>query len=116
MSEEPRRISMTVTFLEMTAKPSALPPPLPKGKIAFLRAERPSTHFYRYLYDTIGEKYFWVDRKKFSPEALADLLADPRMEIYVLYADGCPAGIGELDLRAGNSAHLAYFGLMPEYI
>ena len=116
MSEGPRRISMTVTFLEMTAKPSALPPPMPKGKIAFLRAERPPTHFYRYLYDTIGEKYFWVDRKRLSPEALSDLLHDPRMEIYILYADGNPAGLAEMDLRAGNSAHLAYFGLMPEYI
>jgi hypothetical protein len=115
MSETPRRISMTVTFLEMTAKPSTLPPPLPKGKIAFLRAEHPPTHFYRYLYDTIGEKYFWVDRKKLSPDALAELLNDPRMEIYVLYADGNPAGLAELDLRAGNSAYigrrLGYFFL-----
>ena len=29
-----RRISMTVTFLEMTAKPSALPPPAPRGRHA----------------------------------------------------------------------------------
>ena len=116
MSEGPRRISMTVTFLEMTAKPSALPPPMPKGKIAFLRAENPPTHYYRYLYDKIGEKYFWVDRQRLSQEALADLLADKRMEIYVLYADGNPAGMAELDLRTENSAHLAYFGLMPDYI
>jgi len=44
----PRRIPMTVTFLEMTAKPSVLPPPQPRGKIAFLRAENPPIHFYRY--------------------------------------------------------------------
>ena len=50
-----KRIPMTVTFLEMTAKPAALPPPQPKGKIAILRAENPPVHFYRYLYDTIGE-------------------------------------------------------------
>ena len=61
-SGDPRRISMTVTFLEMTAKPAALPPPLPRGKIAFLRSEHPPVHFYRYLYDTVGGKYFWVDR------------------------------------------------------
>src|SRR5690348_6025637 len=100
MSDNTRRIAMTVTFLEMAAKPSALPPPLPKGKIAFLRAEKPPTHFYRYRYDTIGEKYFWVDRKKLSSAALADLMADPRMEYYVLYAEGNPAGLAELDLRA----------------
>ena len=54
----PRRIAMTVTFLEMVAKPSALPPPSPRGRHAILRAEKPAPHFYRYLYDTIGDKYF----------------------------------------------------------
>ena len=61
---------MTVTFLEMNARPAALPPPQPKGKIALLQSEKPPAHFYRYLYDTIGEDYYWVDRKKLTPEAL----------------------------------------------
>ena len=72
-----RRIPMTVTFLEMTAKPSALPPPLPRGKIAFLRSEHPPVHFYRYLYDTVGGKYFWVDRKKISDDKLAEIIQAP---------------------------------------
>ncbi len=59
-----RRIAMTVTFLEMTAKPAALPPPSPRGRHAILRAEKPPPHFYRYLYDPIGDKYFRVDRPK----------------------------------------------------
>jgi len=57
-NEHPRRLPMTVTFLEMAAKPVALPPPLPRGKIAFLRSEHPTVHFYRYLYDAVGSKYF----------------------------------------------------------
>src|SRR5882762_7074491 len=88
-----RRIPMTVTFLEMRSKPAALPPPQPKGKVAILRAEKPPVHYYRYLYNTIGEPYYWVDRRKLSDEALAEIIHHPQVEMYVLYADGCPAGL-----------------------
>jgi ribosomal protein S18 acetylase RimI-like enzyme len=111
-----RRIPMTVTFLEMKNRPAALPPPQPKGKIAMLRSEKPPVHFYRYLYDTIGEEYFWVDRRKLSPEALTKLIHDPDNALYVLYADGIPAGMAELDFRKDGIANISYFGLMPEII
>ncbi len=112
----PRRLSTVVTFLEMKARPSAIPPPQPKGKIALLRASHPPVHFYRYLYDAIGRDYYWVDRKKMSDAHLSGLLGDERMEIYVLYVDGCPAGMAELDFRDASVGHLAYFGLVPEFL
>jgi GNAT superfamily N-acetyltransferase len=109
-----RRIPMIVTFLEMTAKPAAIPPPLPRGKIAYLRSEHPPVHFYRYLYDTVGGKYFWVDRKKIDDAKLADIIGDPDNHLYVLYTEGTPAGMAELDFRAEGAANIAYFGLTPE--
>lgn len=112
----PCRIPTVVTFLEMKARPAAIPPPQPKGKVSLLRAVRPPVHFYRYLYDAIGREYKWVDRKKLSDGHLTTLLQDERIELYVLYVDGCPAGMAELDFREGTSGHLAYFGLMPEYL
>ena len=111
-----RRVPMTVTFFEMTAKPSALPPPSPKGRHAILKAENPTPHFYRYLYDTIGGPYLWVDRKKLTPEALAEVIRNPQNALYVLYVEGCPAGMAELDLRREGACNIAYFGLMPEFI
>ncbi len=112
----PERIPTVVTFLEMLQKPSALPPPQPKGKVAILKAENPPVHFYRYLYDAVGRAYKWVDRKKISDVGIADLLKDPRIELFVLYVDGCPAGMAELDFRVENLGQLAYFGLIPEYV
>ena len=112
----PRRIPMTVTFLEMRQRPSGLVPPQPRGKIAILRAEKPSVHFYRYLYDAVGKDYVWVDRKKLDDVALAKILDAPTLELYVLYAEGAPAGMAELDFADPKVAHLAYFGLMPEAI
>jgi hypothetical protein len=107
---------MTVTFLEMNARSTALPPPQPRGKVAILKCETPPTHFYRYLYDIIGAEYYWVDRKKLSPEALARVIQDPANHLYVLYAEGAPAGMAELDMRKPGVANIAYFGLMPEAI
>jgi GNAT superfamily N-acetyltransferase len=115
-TDEKRRIPMVVTFLEMTAKPSALPPPVPRGKIAIIRATTPPVHFYRYLYNTIGEAYYWVDRRKLSDAALAEIIQDQKEELYILYTDGNPAGLAELDLRESGIAQLAYFGLMPEAV
>ena len=112
--ESTRRIPMTVTFLEMTAKPAALPPPMPRGKIAYIKSERPPIHFYRYLYDAVGAKYFWVDRKKISDDQLAEIIHAPGNHLYVLYTEGSPAGMAELDFRADGTANIAYFGLTPE--
>ena len=92
MDKTVRRSPMTVTFLEMTARPTALPPPQPRGKVALLRCEKPPVHYYRYLYDTIGADYYWVDRKKLAPDKLAEVIQDPRTLLYVLYAEGNPAG------------------------
>ena len=116
MARAARRIPMTVTFLEMNAKPTALPPPQPRGKVALLKCEKPPPHFYRYLYDTIGAEYYWVDRKKLSPEKLAEVIHDPLNQLFVLYTEGNPAGMAELDLRKDGEVNISYFGLMPEAI
>lgn len=113
---EPKRIPTIVTFLEMNARPPVLPPPQPKGKVPILKCENPPVHFYRYLYDVIGRAHYWVDRKKRSDEEVAEILKDPNLELYVLYAEGCPAGMAELDFRDEAAAQLAYFGLVPEFI
>ncbi len=115
-SRSKRFLPMTVTFLEMKAKPAAIPPPHPSTKIALLRAEKPPVHFYRYLYNTIGEPYYWVDRRRLDDSVLGDLIKNPAIELYVLYVDGNPAGMAELDFRQPHIGLLAYFGLMPEYI
>src|SRR4051794_39140054 len=82
-SAKDRRIPTVVTFLDMKAKSNVMAP-APKGKIAILRAENPPVHFYRYLYNTIGEAYCWVDRRKVDDETLAAILGDPLVELYIL--------------------------------
>lgn len=112
----PVRVPTVVTFLEMDKRPTSPPPPQPGEKVAILKAEKPPVHFYRYLYNTIGESYKWVDRRKVDDVTLGTILRDPRVDLFVLYADGCPAGMAELDFRLEGTGQLSYFGLVPEYV
>ena len=113
----PVTLEVTITYLEMTAPPTRPTVPIPTlGKMALLRAERPTVSFYRYLYDTVGERWLWWDRRRLDDAALAAIIQDPLVEIYVLYVDGVPAGYAEVDRRKPDEIELAYFGLLPEFI
>jgi GNAT superfamily N-acetyltransferase len=113
-------IPITITKLEMRARPSHVRAQLPHSgehsRAMLMKLDAPPVHFYRYLYNTVGEPYVWVARRRMSDETLAAIVRDPRDEIYVLYVDGAPAGYAELDLRKKAETELAYFGLMPDFI
>lgn len=110
------RLSDVVTYLEMLAKPARQPAPVPAAKLALMRAERCTTSFYRYLYNTVGEPWLWFERRLWSDEALANYLKRAEIEIYVLYAWGVPAGYFELERALSGDTELAYFGLAPDFI
>ncbi len=110
------RVSVTITYLEQTARP-VLPTPLrPAGKTAIMRAENPPVHFYRYLYRLVGDQWKWVSRRRLNDADLMAIIQDPSVYVYVLYADGAPAGFAELDNRDPDYAELKFFGLSPDFI
>lgn len=111
-----RSVETTVTFLEMTAPPNSRRPYRSQmQQIALLRAQTPPTHFYRYLYDTVGKNYHWVKRRTMKPDDLRQLIQSPALEIYVLNAGGVPAGMGELDFTDPDNVELTYMGIAEEY-
>ena len=111
------KIENTITFLEMTERPALKPVALPHGaKVALLRAEKPSVAFYRFLYNHVGEKWLWWQRRAMPDAELEAIIHDERVEVLVLYCDGQPAGYSELDRRVAGEVELSYFGLMPEFI
>jgi GNAT superfamily N-acetyltransferase len=111
----PHELAATVTYLAMDAKPKAPAPPAPLLKTAILKCDNPPVHFYRYLYDTIGRRYFWVERRLWNDDRLKAHLSGPTLALYVLYLGGVPAGMAELDFRDTGIAQIAYFGLTPEF-
>lgn len=109
-------LDVVITYLEMTAPPVRPSLPRPAGKLALLRVEQPTVSFYRYLYNTVGERWFWYERRRMTDDALRAIVEDPKVEIYVLYVAGAPAGYIELDRRGGSDINIALFGLLPEFI
>jgi hypothetical protein len=79
------RYNVTVVYLEMTKAPAPdapNPPPL-VPKLALLKLEKPTTGFYRYLYEAVGQAWHWVDRHRLSDVALGQIICDPKVEIWV---------------------------------
>lgn len=110
-----RKIETTVTYLEMTVEPHPHIPPPAKLKLLLMRAERPSVGFYRYLYNTAGRDYHWVDRARLGDTELAGIIGGERVEIWVLYALGEPAGFFEINGRDGSVVELQYLALLPQF-
>ncbi|MBV8586533.1 MAG: GNAT family N-acetyltransferase [Verrucomicrobia bacterium] len=113
--DSPEQVTVVTTYLEMFQPPAALPPEAPPDS----RVEQvyePLVSFYRYLYDTVGGPWLWIDRRRMSDEALDAIIRDPGVEIYLLSVRGQPAGFCELDCRNPTEVELAYFGLIPEFI
>ncbi len=109
-------LDVVITYLEMTARPTRPTVPAPGGeKLALLRVERPSVAYYRYLYERVGDPIFWYERKLLSDAELKAILDDPKVELYVPYVGGEPAGYVEIDRRPAPDVSLNYFGLMPEF-
>ena len=115
MTPNAGKVPSVITYLEMTEQPTSPPPPVPAAKLVLLRAERPPVPFYRFLYERIGRRWQWTVRTQIDDEALAAIIHDENVEIYMLYAGGVPAGFSELDRRQSPDIELAYFGLMAEF-
>lgn len=111
----PNQIEVVTTYLEMRAAPRR-PSVTPQRGTALLRLDQPSAAFYRFLYDQVGAPWLWYERRQMSDDALLAVITDPKVDIYVLYADGEPAGYAELDRRTRGEIELAYLGLRPDYV
>lgn len=115
-------IHVTITYLEMKRHPGRPAVDLPESAdLHLMPVKRPSVAFYRFLYNTIGGPWLWWERRQMSDRQLAEVLADPAIELTVLHADGSPAAMVELERHGPefgppDTVNLAYFGLMPEWI
>jgi GNAT superfamily N-acetyltransferase len=110
-------VPYTVTFLEMTARPTTGWPHTPNGMTgALLCAETPPVWYFRALYDAVGRDYAWTDLHAAEDAALADWLQSPDVALYSLIDKGWPQGFFVLDWRDAGVCELAYFGLVPQSV
>jgi GNAT superfamily N-acetyltransferase len=107
------RIDVTTWSLEMLDRAQLKPAPRPQLDLLLLEAELPSPELGRFLYTAVGGDWYWIDRLGWTYAQWEERLADPRVETWVAYFRGTPAGYFELDLQDEGSLEIAYFGLLP---
>jgi len=115
MSYEPlldSDLAAVVTYLEMHAAPAL---EVPASTLDLQRIENPTAERYRDLFRLVGAPWLWFSRLALDDEALAGIVRDPRVELYVVRdGNGRDAGMLELDFREPGECELAFVGLIPE--
>ena len=65
-----KTMPVKTVYLEMLSRPERRVPPPVEG-VEVVRTEAPTIAFYRSLYDAVGTKWNWIERKRMSDEELA---------------------------------------------
>lgn len=106
--------TLITTYLEMTNPAQSNTPLNQADDVRIERMGRVDLGFYRYLYQSVGEKWLWRDRLVMPSSELHSILSKNTTHVYVLYVSGAPAGYIELN-QDSDSTEVAYFGLREEY-
>lgn len=110
------QVTTTVTYLELTSRRKPRAASAHRSDISGIwRADPPSVSFYRFLYESVGEPWYWYLRRNMDDHALREIIESPDVEVYVAYVRGTPAGYVELDRRTAGETEIAYLGLFPEF-
>ena len=103
------------TYLEMR-DPSALSSSdAPPGDVRVERVADCPPALWRHLYTEVGREYHWIDRLPWTDEDIASYLADPALELWILYEEAEAAGYFELRRHDDGAVEIAYFGLLPAF-
>jgi len=108
--------TLITTWLEITDSSQIRPSFVQDQDIEIARMEAPDIAFYRFLYQSVGEKWRWRDRLQLSSSELREILSSDATNVYVLYVSGAPAGYVELFHHGEGNYEIAYFGLREEYM
>lgn len=107
------------TYLEQRSPSDIRPARVPSTPVDIVRVEHPSPEFSRFLYTTVGGDWHWRDRLPWSREEWLTYLGGPRVETWVAWVRGAPAGYVELSGTStpdGIAVEIAYFGLLPGFL
>jgi ribosomal protein S18 acetylase RimI-like enzyme len=106
----------TRTYLEMHSPGDLRAAAAPFDGVRVERVTAGVPSFWRYLYTEVGRAYHWVDRLPWTDEEILRYLGDPAIQLWVMTADGAPAGYFELRQVGDGSVEVAYFGVLPDFI
>ena len=100
----------------MTSPGDLIASPAPGGSVRIDQVLVCPASFFRYLYREVGRFYHWVDRLGWDDQEIRDYVGQSKISLWVMYAEGSPAGYFELSGQDDGSIEVAYFGLLPEFL
>lgn len=104
-------LTVTRTYLRL-ASPDQLRPAPSRDPALRLSRVACTVERYRQLYSLVGAEWHWRDRATWGDGQLAERLASPGVEVWVLERDGEAVGYFELERHADNSVEIVYFGIV----
>ena len=105
---------VTTWYLQMTDPSRLRPKPVPRPDASLVQMTLPCPEFNEFLYRTVGKNWYWLDRLHWSPDEWREWSS--RVETWVAYVAGTPAGYFELQQRpltTGHAVNIVLFGLLP---
>jgi GNAT superfamily N-acetyltransferase len=108
-------LANVVTCLEMLAKPARTLKPW-KNDVSLQIADPDDLETYRAAFRAVGQDIMWFSRLIMSDDKLRGILANPRIESYILKRGNETLGLLELNFEHDTDCELAFFGLVPHAI
>lgn len=102
---------VTTWYLNMTDQGRLRPKPAPRADAVLVQVTLPCPEFNAFLYRTVGNGWYWLDRLPWSDDEWRQWVAG--VETWVAYVAGTPAGYFELQQLPDNSVNIVLFGLLP---
>ena len=107
---------VTITSLEMNSRAELRAARSDPAAYRLMRAEVPCPELNRFLYASVGSRWWWFGRLSWDYARWLAYLDREELETWVAYVAGTPAGYFELERQPGAVVELAYFGLLPQFI
>jgi ribosomal protein S18 acetylase RimI-like enzyme len=103
------------TYLEMRDRSALSPSDAPPADARIERMADCPPALWRRLYTEVGRDYHWVDRLPWTDDDIRSYLADPALDLWILYEADDVAGYFELRRHDDGAVEIAYFGLLPAF-
>ena len=105
-----------VHYRQATSRDQIRPKRSVDPSVITVKIDNPEPDFARWLYRTVGKKWYWVDRYYWNLDQWRDRFKDSAVSLWVMECDSKPVGYYEFEEQQGGDIELSYFGLLPNAI
>jgi GNAT superfamily N-acetyltransferase len=109
-------VSELVTWSLESHSPDQLKAATDPGNLAVSEVHIKQFQFNRFLYELVGDGWQWTDKLSWNDQQWQSYAEAENLRTWVAWREGAPAGYFELQMRAGSSVEICYFGLAGKFI